>query len=176
MRTLVHSLNNFAFPNSLIYTIPNFVNLCIYSPVEHFPVLCRWSSRVIQMCINFFSKFFMYQAPVAWSKLPVLTKSSKTIKTFNYHVKRYFINHRWKPIVSFFLISLLVLLWHSAEYRSRGNDVYINIPLCLRASVCCDVVCCQGILAWYVRGLPGALLPGASRITQFAHSSWRDDM
>ena len=30
MRTLVHSLNNFAFPNSLIYTIPNFVNLCIH--------------------------------------------------------------------------------------------------------------------------------------------------
>ena len=35
-----------------IYTIPNFVNLCIYSPAEHFPVLCRWSSRVIQMCIR----------------------------------------------------------------------------------------------------------------------------
>ena len=35
---------------------------------------------------------FMYQAPVAWSKLPVLTKSCKTIQTFNYHVKRYFIN------------------------------------------------------------------------------------
>ena len=41
---------------------------------------------------HFFSKFFMYQAPVAWSKLPVWTKSCKTIKTFNYHVKRYFIN------------------------------------------------------------------------------------
>ena len=95
--------------NSLIYTIPNFVNSCIYAPVEHFPVLCRWSSRVIHMCIrtrpelltihillreknHFFLKFFMYQAPVAWSKLPVLTKSCKTIKTFNYHVKRYFIN------------------------------------------------------------------------------------
>ena len=52
MRTLVHSLNNFAFPNSLIYTIPNSVNVCIYSPVEHFPVLCRWSSSVIQMCIH----------------------------------------------------------------------------------------------------------------------------
>ena len=34
----------------------------------------------------------MYQAPVAWSKLPVLTKSCKTIQAFNYHVKRYFIN------------------------------------------------------------------------------------
>ena len=34
----------------------------------------------------------------------------------------------------------------------------------------------QGILAWYVRGLPEALLPGASLITDLAHSSWRDDM
>ena len=113
MRTLVHSLNNFAFPNSLIhvYTIPNFVNLCIYSPVEHIPVLCQmvfkrnsdvhsYPTRIAHdphfvartNPNQFFSKFFMYQAPVAWSKLPVLTKSCKTIQTFNYHVKRYFIN------------------------------------------------------------------------------------
>ena len=34
----------------------------------------------------------MYQAPVAWSKLSVLTKSFETIQAFNYHVKRYFID------------------------------------------------------------------------------------
>ena len=40
----------------------------------------------------------------------------------------------------------ILLLWHSMEYRFRGNTLYINIPLYLRALVRCDVVRCQGIL------------------------------
>ena len=37
------------------------------------------------------SSFFMYQAPVAWSNLPIATKSCKTVKSFNYQVKKYYI-------------------------------------------------------------------------------------
>ena len=74
------------------------------------------------------------------------------------------------------IYSNMVYMWHSMVYRSRGNTLSLISALYLWASVGCDVVCCQGILAWYVRGLPGAPLPGASLITQFAHSSWRDDM
>ena len=59
-----------------------------------------------------------------------------------------------------------MFLWHSMVYRSRGNTLSLISALYLWASVGCDVVCCQGILAWYVRGL----LQGASLITQFAHS------
>ena len=62
-------------------------------------------------------------------------------------------------------------MWHSMVYRSRGNTLSLISALYLWATLGCDVVCCQGILAWYVRGLPSALLPGASLITQFAHST-----
>ena len=37
---------------------------------------------------SFISKFVMYQAPVAWSNLPLATKSCKTVKSFNYQVKK----------------------------------------------------------------------------------------
>ena len=41
---------------------------------------------------SFISKNVMYQAPVAWSNLPLATKSCKTVKSFNYQVKKYYIN------------------------------------------------------------------------------------
>ena len=62
------------------------------SDVHSYPTRIAHDPHFVARTNHFFSKFFMYQAPVAWSKLPVLTKSCKTIKTFNYHVKRYFIN------------------------------------------------------------------------------------
>ena len=40
----------------------------------------------------------------------------------------------------------IIHLWHSVEYRFRGNTLYINIPFVPQALVRCDVVCCQGIL------------------------------
>ena len=50
------------------------------------------------------------------------------------------------------------------EYRFRGNTLFINIPLVpLGPIVRCDVVCCQGFLVSYVRGLPGALQPGLKK-------------
>ena len=79
--------------------------------MEHFPVPYRWYLRVIQMCIRtkldrlmihillqgkvVLSRHFLctlYQAPVAWSNLPLATKSCKTVKSFNYQVKKYYIN------------------------------------------------------------------------------------
>ena len=36
---------------------------------------------------SFISKNCMYQAPVAWSNLPLATKSCKSVKSFNYQVK-----------------------------------------------------------------------------------------
>ena len=62
------------------------------SDVHSYPTRIAHDPHFVARTNHFFSKFVMYQAPVAWSKLPVLTKSCKTIKTFNYHVKRYFIN------------------------------------------------------------------------------------
>ena len=62
------------------------------SDVHSYPTRIAHNPHFVARKNHFFSKFFMYQAPVDWSKLPVLTKSCKTIKTFNYHVKRYFIN------------------------------------------------------------------------------------
>ena len=41
---------------------------------------------------SFISKCFMYQAPAAWSNLPLATKSCKAVKLFNYQVKKYYIN------------------------------------------------------------------------------------
>ena len=62
------------------------------SDVHSYPTRIAHDPHFVARTNHFFSKFFMYQAPVAWSKLPVLTKSCRTIQTFNYHVKRYFIN------------------------------------------------------------------------------------
>ena len=62
------------------------------SDVHTYPTRIAHDPHFVARTNHYFSKFFMYQAPVAWSKLPVLTKSCKTIQTFNYHVKRYFIN------------------------------------------------------------------------------------
>ena len=67
-------------------------------------------------------------------------------------------------------------VWHSVEYRFRGNTLYINIPLYLRALVRCDVVRCQGILGEYVSRAPGTLVSGARGSNQFALSSWREHM
>ena len=44
---------------------------------------------------SFISKNVMYQAPVAWSNLPHATKSCKTVKSFNYQVKKYHIKAYW---------------------------------------------------------------------------------
>ena len=44
---------------------------------------------------SFISKFFMYQAPVAWSNLPLATKSCKTVNSFNNQVEKYYINTYW---------------------------------------------------------------------------------
>ena len=69
--------------------------------------------------------------------------------------------------------SMCDILWYTGF---RGNTLSLASAQYFWASVGCGVIGCQGILAWYVRGLLEALLPGASLITQLAHSSWRDDM
>ena len=43
-------------------------------------------------------------------------------------------------------LSIYIYMWHSVDYRFRGNTLYIIIPMYLRALVRCDVVRCQGIL------------------------------
>ena len=58
---------------------------------------------------SFISKFFMYQVPVAWSNLPLATKSCKTVKSFNYQVKKYYINTRCGYILE--------------AYRSKCNEL-----------------------------------------------------
>ena len=68
------------------------------------------------------------------------------------------------------------MLWGGGNVTFHGIQVprerlSLISALHLRASVRYDVVCWQGILACYVRGLPGALLPGGCLINQLAHSS-----
>ena len=76
----------------LMYLFTNGTLPCPLSDVHSYPTRIAHDPHFVARTNHFFSKFFMYQAPVTWSKLPVLTKSCKTITTFNYHVKRYFIN------------------------------------------------------------------------------------
>ena len=90
---------------------------------------------------DFFSKFFMYKVPVAWSKLPVLTKSCKTIQTFNYHVKRYFINaysssmDAYRVIISssrywyYYSIVFIYVCLYSQVYAG-AIVMFIHVQLC----------------------------------------------
>ena len=59
----------------------------------------------------------------------------------------------------------------------RGNILYHWHPHCTsgpRWDVACSVA--KAFSCDMFAGLPGALLPGASLMTQFAHSSWRVQM
>ena len=61
--------------------------------MEHFPVPYRWYLRVLQMCIrtklDMLMIHILLQGKVAWFNLPLATKSCKTVKSFNYQVKKY---------------------------------------------------------------------------------------
>ena len=74
------------------------------------------------------------------------------------------------------VLEKVVHMWHSVEYRFRGNTLYINIPLVhqgpskmWRSPLSGDyrVICSRA---------PGAPLSGAWLSNQFALSSWREHM
>ena len=109
-------------------------------------VVFSYIPRVIWKYLPFETLYFNWQInTVQYYSLNPSTNSMNRIL----QKCMWFINYNGKP-------SLLLHVWQSMVYGSRGNTLSLMSALYLWATLRCGVIGCLGNLVWDVRGFPRA--------------------